>query len=171
MLPTTITPPPPPPTHSISLPSWPPSLASAWASSPILSFLPPLGWGKQPYIESLPSVVLNNIRDGPGLRPPLLILPTPPPQEIKASCPRGSAPSSEQIQHTQMHKSWTDALLPALRPYCGPASSNSSYVTVGPSLKSKNGPEPRCERWAWAGPQPAQGGEGQENGHQQSQKV
>lgn len=40
------------------------------------------------------------MRDGPV--GPQLLVSTPPTQEIKASCPRGSAPSSEQIQHIQM---------------------------------------------------------------------
>lgn len=39
--------------------------------------------------------------DGP-LGPSLLVSTHPPTQEIKASCPRGSAPSSEQIQHIQI---------------------------------------------------------------------
>lgn len=46
-------------------------------------------------------MVPNNIRDGPA--GPSLLVPTHrPTQEVKASCPRGSAPSSEQIQHIQI---------------------------------------------------------------------
>lgn len=54
----------------IPLPSQPP-LASAWASLPTLSFRPPLGWGEQPYAETLPPSMgpNNNMRDGPGLSP------------------------------------------------------------------------------------------------------
>lgn len=86
--------------------------------------------------KALLLLVPNNIRDGPELSPPLLILPAPPPQEIKASCPRGSAPSSEQIQHRNDSPRALERQMPAPRPHSGPASSSTPHPTTGPSLRS-----------------------------------
>lgn len=128
----------------------------------MLSFLPPQGWGSSLRQKLCLSVVPNNnIRDGPELSPPLLILPTPPPQEIKVSCPRGSAPSSERIQHTQMQSrslEGTDALPPAPRPDSRPASSKTPHPTGGlVSSLAEDRPGPRCVGQACAGPEPGQG--------------
>lgn len=151
-----------------SLLSQPPSPALPWPpyqGSP--SCLPRAGRSSLKQ-KLCPSVVPNNsIEDGPELSPQLLILTnpsSPSPQEIKASCPRGSAPSSEQIQHTQTHGPGSlredRCPPPGPRPYSGPASSNTPHHTGGPSPKSEGRPG-RVKLWRV----------GQQNGHWQSEKA
>lgn len=86
----------PPPTHCPQAPSasfsWPPQQGSPSCLS---------SQGKQADADTLPFWGPNNIRDGPAWDPPLQVLPRLQAQEIRASCPRGSAPSSQQIQYTQ----------------------------------------------------------------------
>lgn len=156
----------------ISVASWPPSPASAWDSSPMLSVQPPLGWGMQAYAETLSVCDSKQHQGRPTAETPRLILPMPPPQEIKISCPRGSAPSSEQIQHIQTHSprasGRTDALPPAPRPHSSPASSNTGSLRAPVSSLAETGQGGGVRGGHRQDLSQARGKEGQENGHWQS---